>query len=153
MPTNTGKQVLPTLYTVNADGPVRVTLQAVGYADEYLEVEQSSEASFDKITITFSHARNNAPSVGSVVPEFVISGGGTVTYGRLTCARTGNPYTYTVTLENVLFQNVTSESVVTVSYGHQVLNSRGQVTHECSYEGTAKIGDLETHPTITLAQQ
>lgn len=150
-PTNTGKQVLPTMYTVNQSGKVKVTLEADGYATDSLEVEQSSKATISKLTVTFTHASSGAPGANTVTPDLTVSGAGKVTYDRVTRQRTGrNPYTYTITYENVVFENVSKDSVVTASYEHQVTNNRGQVTHECSLSGSATIGDLESHPTIQM---
>lgn len=151
IPENTGLQKLPKLYTVNESGTVKVTLKAEGYTEEYLEVVQSSEVTIANIVVTFTHASSGAPATNTVTPEITVSGGGKVTYDRVTRKRTGrNPYTYTITFENVVFENVTKESEVTVSYSHQVTNNRGQVTHECTLSGTAKIRDLETSQAITI---
>ncbi len=152
IPTNTGKQILPTMYTINESGKVKVTLSAPPhYADESLEVEQSSEATINKLTVTFTHVNSNAPGANTVTPALSVSGSGEVTYSRVTRQRSGrNPYTYTITFENVVFTGINNTSVVTASYSHTITNNRGQVTHECSLSGSATIGELKSHPTITM---
>ena len=153
-PVNTGQQTL-TLYTVKDSGKVKVTISAPPhYADAYLEAEQSSEVTISKLTVTFSHANSNAPGANNVTPELNVSGNGSVTYSRVTRQRTGrNPYTYTITYENVVFTGVSNASVVTASYTHRVTNNRGQVTHECTLEGSATVGSLISHPTIQMTAQ
>ncbi len=153
-PTSTGKQVLPVMYTVNESGKVKVTLEAQGYETDSLEVEQSSKITISKLTVTFTHESTGAPGANTVTPELAVSGAGTATYDRVTRQRTGrNPYTYTITYENVVFENVTKASEVTASYSHQVTNNWGQVTHECTLRGSATLGALETHPTIQMTAQ
>ena len=152
-PANTGRQELPTMYTINETGKVKVTLSAEGYATESLEAEQSDEVSISKLTVTFSHATSNAPGANSVTPELSVSGNGSVTYSRVTRQRSGrNPYNYTITYENVVFTGVNNSSTVTASYTHTVTNNRGQVTHECNFSGSATVGELVSHPTIQMTE-
>ena len=150
-PTTTGKQVLPTLYTIKESGMVKVTLSAEGYATDSLEEEQSNEVSISKLTVTFSHATSNAPAANSVTPTLSVPGNGTVTYGKITRKRSGNnPYSYTITFENVLITGVSKSSTLTASYSHTVTNNRNQVTHECNLSGSATISDLQSNPTIQM---
>ena len=154
IPTNTGKQILPTMYTINESGKVKVTLEADGYATDFLEVEQSSKVTISKLTVTFTHASSYAPNnANSVVPVLKVDGR-EVTPGRVTGTRSqsSNRYTYTITCENVVFEDVTNESVVTATYSHSEGNGWWQ-SHSCSYSGSATIGDLKSHPTITMTQQ
>ena len=148
-PANTGRQTLPTLYTVNTSGNVKVTLNAEGYATEYLEAEQSNKVTIDKITITFTHSSSNRPNANSVVPELMVDGR-VVTPGRVTCTRSGN--NYTITCENVVFEGVTTQSVVTASYSHSSGNNWWQ-SHSCTFSGSATIGNLISHPTIAMTEQ
>jgi hypothetical protein len=154
IPTNTGRQTLPVMYTINKTGSVKVRLEAKGYDTESLEAEQSSKVTISKLTVTFTHASSGAPGANTVTPELTVSGSGNATYSRVTGQRTGrNPYTYTITYENVVFTGVSNASVVTASYTHQVTNNRGQVTHECTLEGSATVGSLISHPTIQMTAQ
>lgn len=147
-PVATGRQDLPTLYTVNETGKVKVTLSAPPhYADAYLEAEQSSKVTIAKLTVTFTHGTSNRPNNTDVVSKLkLMVNGNQVTPGRVTCARSGN--TFTVTCENVVFEDVTNQSVVTATYSH----SAGW-NHNCSYSGTSTIGNLITHPTIQMTAQ
>ena len=152
-PSVTGRQDL-TLYTVNENGTVKVTLAAKGYAVESLEAKQSSKVTIPKLTVTFTHASTGAPGANTVTPELIVSGSGNATYDRVTRQRTGrNPYTYTITYENVVFTGVSNASDVTARYSHTVTNNRGQVTHQCTLEGSATVGDLISHPTIQMTAQ
>ena len=152
-PTNTGRQTLPEMYTINETGKVKVMLEAEGYATDFLEVEQSSTVTISKLTVTFTHASSYAPNnANSVVPVLKVDGR-EVTPGRVTGTRSqsSNRYTYTITCENVVFEGVTNESVVTATYSHSEGN--WWQSHSCSYSGSATIGDLKSHPTITMTQQ
>lgn len=152
-PANTGSQEL-TLYTVNEKGEVKVSLEATGFEPASIVAQQSNEVLISSLTVTFTHADSGAPGANTVIPELMVSGGGTADYDRVTGQRTGrNPYTYTITYENVVFKGVSNASVVTASYTHQVTNNRGQVTHECTLSGSATIGDLTSHPTIQMTAQ
>lgn len=98
-------------------------------------------------------SKERAKSAKAVTPALSVSvsGSGEVTYSRVTRQRSGrNPYTYTITFENVVFTGINNTSVVTASYSHTITNNRGQVTHECSLSGSATIGELKSHPTITM---
>lgn len=151
-PSATGRQTL-TLYTLNATGKVKVTLNAEGYHEESLEDEPMTEVTINRLTVTFTHARGNAPGANSVTPELKVSGDGNVTYGRVTRNRTGNnpnPYTYTITYENVVFTGVTRTATVTASYSHS--EGYGWNAHSCTLTGSATIADLITHPTITMTE-
>ena len=152
-PTATGRQTL-ILYTVNETGKVKVTLNAEGYDSASHEDEPMNKVTISKLTVTFTHARSNAPAANDVTPELTVSGGGNVTYGRVTKQRSGNnpnPYTYTITYENVVFTGVKRNAVVTASYGHT--SGNGWNTHTCTLSGSASIVDLITHPTITMTAQ
>ena len=148
-PTNTGRQTLPEMYTINETGKVKVTLEAEGYATDFLEVEQSSTVTISKLTVTFTHSTSSAPGANDPRPTLAVSGG-TVTYGSVKSSRSrsGQNYNYTVTYENVVFDGVTNQSEVTATYNHQ-----SGWNHSCSYSGSATIGDLKSHPTITMTQQ
>ena len=152
-PTNTGRQTLPEMYTINETGKVKVTLEAEGYATDFLEVEQSSKVTISSLTVTFTHSTSSAPGANDPRPTLAVSGG-TVTYGSVKSSRSrsGQNYNYTVTYENVVFEGVTNESVVTATYSHSEGNGWWQ-SHSCSYSGSATIGDLKSHPTITMTQQ
>lgn len=145
-PVNTGQQTL-TLYTVNDKGPVKVTLAADGYTNDSLEAEQSSKVTISELKVTFTHSSSNRPNNNDVVSKLkLMVNGNQVTPGRVTCARSGN--TFTVTCENVVFEDVTNQSVVTATYSH----SAGW-NHNCSYSGTSTIGNLISHPTIQMTAQ
>ena len=150
-PVATGRQDLPTLYTVNETGKVKVTLSAPPhYADAYLEAEQSSEVTISKLTVTFTHS-NPRPDANTVAKELkLMVNGNEVTPGRVTGVRSGN--NFTITCENVVFEGVTNQSVVTATYSHSEGNGWWQ-SHSCSYSGSATIGNLKSHPTITMTQQ
>ena len=147
-PVATGRQDLPTLYTVNETGKVKVTLSAPPhYADAYLEAEQSSKVTIDKLTITFTHSSSNRPNANTVASELELKVDGVdVTPGRVTGVRSGN--NFTITCENVVFEGVTNQSVVTATYSH----SAGW-NHNCSYSGSATVGNLISHPTIQMTAQ
>lgn len=145
-PVNTGQQTL-TLYTVNDKGPVKVTLAADGYTNDSLEAEQSSKVTIDKLTITFTHSSSNRPNANTVASELELKVDGVdVTSGRVTGVRSGN--NFTITCENVVFEGVTNQSVVTATYSH----SAGW-NHKCSYSGSSTIGNLISHPTINMTAQ
>lgn len=145
-PVNTGQQTL-TLYTVNDKGPVKVTLEADGYTIDTLVAEQSSKVTIDKLTVTFTHSSSNRPNANTVASQLELKVDGVdVTPGRVTGVRSGN--NFTITCENVVFEGVSNQSVVTATYNH----SAGW-NHNCSYSGTSTIGDLKSHPTITMTQQ
>ncbi|MEE0235057.1 MAG: hypothetical protein UD961_02715 [Bacteroidales bacterium] len=146
-PVATGRQDLPTLYTVNETGKVKVTLSAPPhYADAYLEAEQSSEVTISKLTVTFTHS-NPRPDANTVAKELkLMVNGNEVTPGRVTGVRSGN--NFTITCENVVFEGVTNQSVVTATYSH----SSGW-SHKCSYSGSSTIGNLISHPTINMTAQ
>ena len=145
-PVNTGQQTL-TLYTVNDKGPVKVTLAADGYTNDSLEAEQSSKVTIDKLTITFTHSSSNRPNANTVASELELKVDGVdVTPGRVTGVRSGN--NFTITCENVVFEGVTNQSVVTATYSH----SAGW-NHNCSYSGSATVGNLISHPTIQMTAQ
>lgn len=145
-PVNTGQQTL-TLYTVNDKGPVKVTLAADGYTNDSLEAEQSSKVTIDKLTITFTHSSSNRPNANTVASELELKVDGVdVTPGRVTGVRSGN--NFTITCENVVFEGVTNQSVVTATYSH----SSGW-NHKCSYSGSSTIGNLISHPTINMTAQ
>lgn len=145
-PVNTGQQTL-TLYTVNDKGPVKVTLAADGYTNDSLEAEQSSKVTIDKLTITFTHSSSNRPNANTVASELELKVDGVdVTPGRVTGVRSGN--NFTITCENVVFEGVTNQSVVTATYSH----SAGW-NHNCSYSGSATVGSLISHPTIQMTAQ
>lgn len=145
-PVNTGQQTL-TLYTVNDKGPVKVTLAADGYTNDSLEAEQSSKVTIDKLTITFTHSSSNRPNANTVASELELTVDGVdVTPGRVTGVRSGN--NFTITCENVVFEGVTNQSVVTATYSH----SAGW-NHNCSYSGSSTIGNLISHPTINMTAQ
>lgn len=145
-PVNTGQQTL-TLYTVNNSGPVKVTLAATGYTNDSLEAEQSSKVTIDKLTITFTHSSSNRPNANTVASELELKVDGVdVTPGRVTGVRSGN--NFTITCENVVFEGVTNQSVVTATYSH----SSGW-NHKCSYSGSSTIGNLISHPTINMTAQ
>ena len=145
-PQNTGLQVLH-LFTINANGPVKVTLQADSYADEHLEAEQSSKVTIDKLTITFTHSSSNRPNANTVASQLELKVDGVdVTPGRVTGVRSGN--NFTITCENVVLEHVSNQSVVTASYDH----SAGW-NHNCSYSGSATVGTLISRPTIQMTQQ
>ena len=148
-PTNTGRQTLPEMYTINETGKVKVTLEAEGYATDFLEVEQSSKVTISSLTVTFTHSTSSAPGANDPRPTLAVSGG-TVTYGSVKSSRSrsGQNYNYTVTYENVVFDGVTNQSEVTATYNHQ-----SGWNHRCSYSGSATIGNLKSHPTITMTQQ
>ena len=149
-PTNTGRQTLPEMYTINETGKVKVTLEAEGYATDFLEVEQSSEVTISKLTVTFTHS-NPRPDANTVAKELkLMVNGNEVTPGRVTGVRSGN--NFTITCENVVFEGVTNQSVVTATYSHSEGNGWWQ-SHSCSYSGSATIGNLKSHPTITMTQQ
>ena len=147
-PVATGRQDLPTLYTVNETGKVKVTLSAPPhYADAYLEAEQSSKVTISELKVTFTHSSSNRPNNTDVVSKLkLMVNGNQVTPGRVTCARSGN--NFTVTCENVVFEDVTNQSVVTATYSH----SAGW-NHNCSYSGSSTIGNLISHPTIQMTAQ
>ena len=147
-PVATGRQDLPTLYTVNETGKVKVTLSAPPhYADAYLEAEQSSKVTISELKVTFTHSSSNRPNNTDVVSKLkLMVNGNQVTPGRVTCARSGN--NFTVTCENVVFEDVTNQSVVTATYSH----SAGW-NHNCSYSGSATVGNLISHPTIQMTAQ
>ena len=145
-PVNTGQQTL-TLYTVNNSGPVKVTLAATGYTNDSLEAEQSSKVTIAKLTVTFTHGSSNRPNNTDVVSKLkLMVNGNQVTPGRVTCARSGN--NFTITCENVVFEGVSNQSVVTATYNH----SSGW-NHNCSYSGSSTIGNLISHPTIQMTAQ
>ncbi len=145
-PVNTGQQTL-TLYTVNDKGPVKVTLEADGYTIDTLVAEQSSKVTIDKLTVTFTHSSSNRPNANTVASQLELKVDGVdVTPGRVTGVRSGN--NFTITCENVVFEGVSNQSVVTATYNH----SAGW-NHNCSYSGTSTIGNLKSHPTITMTQQ
>ena len=145
-PVNTGQQTL-TLYTVNDKGPVKVTLAATGYTNDSLEAEQSSKVTIDKLTITFTHSSSNRPNANTVASQLELKVDGVdVTPGRVTGVRSGN--NFTITCENVVFEGVTNQSVVTATYSH----SAGW-NHNCSYSGSSTIGNLISHPTINMTAQ
>jgi hypothetical protein len=137
------------MYTINETGSVKVTLEAEGYGTESLEVEQSSKVTISKLTVTFSHSTSNSPGQNDPRPEITVSGG-TVTYGSVKSSRSrsGQNYNFTVTYENVIFDGVTNQSVVTATYAH----SSGW-NHRCSYSGSSTVGDLISHPTIQMTAQ
>lgn len=148
-PVNTGQQTL-TLYTLNETGKVKVTLSAPPhYADAYLEAEQSSKVTIATLTVTFTHSTSNAPAQNDPRPTLTVSGGN-VTYGSVKSSRvrSGSNYNFTVTYENVTFDGVTNQSVVTATYNH----SSGW-NHNCSYSGSSTIGNLISHPTIQMTAQ
>jgi hypothetical protein len=147
-PVATGRQDLPTLYTVNETGKVKVTLSAPPhYADAYLEAEQSSKVTISELKVTFTHSSSNRPNNNDVASKLtLVVNGNPVTTGRVTCVRSGN--NFTVTCENVVFENVTNQSVVTATYSH----SAGW-NHYCSYSGSSTIGNLISHPTIQMTAQ
>lgn len=145
-PVNTGQQTL-TLYTVNDKGSVKVTLAATGYTNDSLEAEQSSKVTIDKLTITFTHSSSNRPNANTVASELELKVDGVdVTPGRVTGVRSGN--NFTITCENVVFEGVTNQSVVTATYSH----SSGW-NHKCSYSGSSTIGNLISRPTIQMTAQ
>ena len=145
-PANTGQQTL-TLYTVNDSGTVKVTLAAKGYTNESLAAEQSSKVTISELKVTFTHSSSNRPNTNDVVSKLNMEvDGNPVTTGRVTCVRSGN--NFTVTCENVVFEGVTNQSVVTATYSH----SAGW-NHNCSYSGTSTIGNLISHPTIQMTAQ
>jgi hypothetical protein len=145
-PVNTGQQTL-TLYTVNKSGPVKVTLAADGYTNDSLEAEQSSKVTIDKLTITFTHSSSNRPNANTVASQLELKVDGVdVTPGRVTGVRSGN--NFTITCENVVFEGVSNQSVVTATYNH----SAGW-NHNCSYSGSSTIGNLISHPTINMTAQ
>lgn len=145
-PVNTGQQTL-TLYTVNNSGPVKVTLAADGYTNDSLQAEQSSKVTIAKLTVTFTHGSSNRPNNTDVVSKLkLMVNGNQVTPGRVTCARSGN--NFTITCENVVFEGVSNQSVVTATYNH----SAGW-NHNCSYSGSSTIGNLISHPTIQMTAQ
>lgn len=145
-PQTTGLQTL-TLRTVNEKGPVKVTINATGYAEAYLETEQSNKVTISKLTVTFTHSSNNAPDVNSVTPTLTANGTEITTYGLVTRNKSGN--TYTIAYENVVFEGVTNTTEVTASYSHTVSSWWGQ-GHTCTVSGSATIGDLISHPTIEM---
>ena len=145
-PVNTGQQTL-TLYTVNDKGPVKVTLEADGYTIDTLVAEQSSKVTIDKLTVTFTHSSSNRPNANTVASQLELKVDGVdVTPGRVTGVRSGN--NFTITCENVVFEGVSNQSVVTATYNH----SAGW-NHNCSYSGTSTIGNLISHPTIQMTAQ
>ena len=147
-PSATGRQDLPTLYTVNEKGKVKVTLSAPPhYADAHLEAEQSSKVTIDELTIKFTHSSSNRPNNNDVASKLkLMVNGNLVTPGRVTCARSGN--NFTITCVNVVLEDVSNQSVVTASYDH----SAGW-NHNCSYSGSATVGTLISRPTIQMTQQ
>jgi hypothetical protein len=147
-PVATGRQDLPTLYTVNETGKVKVTLSAPPhYADAYLEAEQSSKVTISELKVTFTHSSSNRPNNNDVASKLkLMVNGNLVTPGRVTCARSGN--NFTITCVNVVLEDVSNQSVVTASYDH----SAGW-NHNCSYSGSATVGTLISRPTIQMTQQ
>ncbi len=145
-PQTTGLQTL-TLRTVNEKGPVKVTLNATGYATAYLDAEQSNKVTISKLTVTFTHSSSNAPDVNSVTPTLTANGTEITTYGLVTRNKSGN--TYTIAYENVVFEGVTNTTEVTASYSHTVSSWWGQ-GHTCTVSGSATIGDLISHPTVKM---
>ena len=145
-PTALGRQTL-TLKTVQESGTVKVTLSAEKYADASLSAVQTNEVNVPTLTVKFTYpSRTGAPQANAVKPTLAMSGNASVSYGSIsnpTRTRNGNTYDFVIPFEDVLIEDATDDSVLSISY----------TTGNYTFKGTITVRDLKgTNPTVTLSR-
>lgn len=143
-PTNTGQQTL-TLYTLNTEGTVKVTLEAESYSPYVLEREQVKDITIATLVVRFTRNRiNSTTTVNNIPANIVFDGINIKQVGSRTISQAnsgGNRYTYTTTFTNVVIADPDLSSTVTISYRYN---------NNTTYKASVKLQDLINNPTVEL---
>ena len=143
-PTRTGQQIL-TLYTINEEGKVKVTIEADSYSPYVLEGDQVKDITIATLIVKFTRNRINSTSTVNNIPANIVFDGinikqvGSRTISQVNSG--GNRYTYTTTFTDVVIADPDLQATVTISYKYN---------NTTTYTASVKLQDLINNPTVEL---